>query len=79
MKALILSDIHANIHALRAIWEHDQDSDAVYCTGDWSITAHPRGRSSPGFVSIMLFVRRNGFAAELHGFHTGDPKATNGP
>jgi len=34
MKALILSDIHANIHALRAIWEHEQDSDAIYCTGD---------------------------------------------
>ena len=34
MKALILSDIHANIHALRAIWEHEQDRDAVYCTGD---------------------------------------------
>jgi putative phosphoesterase len=34
MKALILSDIHANIHALNAIWEHEQDSDAIYCTGD---------------------------------------------
>jgi putative phosphoesterase len=34
MKALILSDIHANIHALRAVWEREQDSDVIFCTGD---------------------------------------------
>ena len=34
MKALILSDIHSNIHALEAIWAVEKDSDLVYCTGD---------------------------------------------
>lgn len=34
MKALILSDIHANIQALRAIWQQERDSDVIYCTGD---------------------------------------------
>jgi putative phosphoesterase len=34
MKALILSDIHANIYALRAIWAREQDADLILCTGD---------------------------------------------
>lgn len=34
MKALILSDIHSNIHALEAIWKLEQDSDLIYCAGD---------------------------------------------
>lgn len=33
MKALIISDIHANIHALRAI-EKVETWDTVYCCGD---------------------------------------------
>jgi len=34
MKALIISDIHSNIYSLKAIWEQEQDSDLIYCTGD---------------------------------------------
>ena len=34
MKALILSDIHSNIYALEAIWDQEQDTDVIYCTGD---------------------------------------------
>lgn len=36
MKLAILSDIHANIHALQAVWEdlEAQSPDAVYCLGD---------------------------------------------
>ena len=34
MKILILSDIHSNIYALESIWDKEQDSDIVYCTGD---------------------------------------------
>lgn len=34
MKALLISDIHANIYALEAIWEHEKDSDLIYCAGD---------------------------------------------
>ncbi len=34
MKALIISDIHSNIHALEAIWSQERDSDLIYCTGD---------------------------------------------
>jgi putative phosphoesterase len=34
MKTLILSDIHANIFALRAIWEREGDADQIVCTGD---------------------------------------------
>lgn len=34
MKALILSDLHSNIHALEAIWAREHDSDLIYCAGD---------------------------------------------
>lgn len=34
MKALIISDIHSNIHSLNAIWEKEKDSDIIYCAGD---------------------------------------------
>jgi putative phosphoesterase len=34
MKALILSDIHANIYALEAIWRVERDSEAIFCAGD---------------------------------------------
>lgn len=44
MKIAILSDIHANIHALQAVWEdlEDQQPDSVYCLGDLvGYGAHP--------------------------------------
>ena len=36
MRIAVLSDIHANLHALRAVWEdiEQQKPDAVYCLGD---------------------------------------------
>lgn len=34
MKTLILSDIHANIYALEAIWAKEKDADRVLCLGD---------------------------------------------
>lgn len=34
MKALIISDVHSNIHALEAIYEQEKDSDIIYCAGD---------------------------------------------
>lgn len=34
MKALIISDLHSNIHALEAIWAQESDADAIYCAGD---------------------------------------------
>jgi predicted phosphodiesterase len=34
LKALIISDVHANIHALEAIWAQEKDADVIYCTGD---------------------------------------------
>ena len=34
LKALIISDIHSNVYSLEAIWEHESDSDVIYCTGD---------------------------------------------
>ncbi len=34
MKALILSDVHANILALEAIWAKESDSDLILCCGD---------------------------------------------
>lgn len=34
MKALIISDIHANLTALDAVLEHARDFDAVWCLGD---------------------------------------------
>lgn len=43
MKVLIISDIHSNIDALKAVWEAESDSDAVLCAGDlvdWGFYAH---------------------------------------
>jgi predicted phosphodiesterase len=36
MKIAVLSDIHANIHALEAVWEDlkAKKPDAIYCLGD---------------------------------------------
>lgn len=34
MKALILSDLHANVYALEAIWLKEKDSDLILCLGD---------------------------------------------
>ena len=34
MKLLILSDLHANLPALEAVWEKERDSDAIVCAGD---------------------------------------------
>jgi putative phosphoesterase len=36
MKLAIFSDIHANLHALQAVWDdiEQQNPDAVYCLGD---------------------------------------------
>ncbi|WP_127585606.1 metallophosphoesterase family protein [Paenibacillus koleovorans] len=34
MKALIISDVHANICGLEAIWKQEKDSDIIYCAGD---------------------------------------------
>lgn len=36
MRIAVLSDIHANLHALRAVWQdiEQQKPDAVYCLGD---------------------------------------------
>ncbi len=34
MKALIISDVHSNIDALRAVFAQEKDFDVVYCAGD---------------------------------------------
>lgn len=34
MKALILSDVHANMYALEAIWAKERDCDLILCCGD---------------------------------------------
>jgi predicted phosphodiesterase len=34
MKTLILSDLHANIYALEAIWAREKDCDLILCAGD---------------------------------------------
>lgn len=36
MRLAVISDIHANLHALQAVWQdiEDQSPDAVYCLGD---------------------------------------------
>lgn len=34
MKALIISDVHANIDALRAVFAAEPDADVTYCAGD---------------------------------------------
>ena len=34
MKLLVISDVHANIDALEAVWAQESDADAVLCAGD---------------------------------------------
>jgi predicted phosphodiesterase len=34
LKALLISDVHANIYALEAIWKVESDSEIIYCAGD---------------------------------------------
>ncbi len=34
MKLLILSDLHANLPALEAVWQAEGDADLIYCGGD---------------------------------------------
>ena len=34
MKVLIISDIHANMDALNAVWARESDADAILCAGD---------------------------------------------
>ena len=34
MKALIISDVHANIDALKSVVEAEADADIIYCAGD---------------------------------------------
>ena len=43
MKVLIISDIHANLDGLKAVWEAEKDSDLVLCLGDhvdWGFYPH---------------------------------------
>lgn len=55
MKALIISDIHSNIFALRAIWDRERDCDVVYCAGDL-VDYGP----APG--EVIAWVREHGVA-----------------
>lgn len=43
MKILVISDLHANIDALRAVWAREGDADVVLCAGDvvdWGFHPH---------------------------------------
>ncbi len=43
MKILLISDLHANIDALNAVWEKESDADVVWCAGDvvdWGFYPH---------------------------------------
>jgi predicted phosphodiesterase len=43
MKLLLISDLHANIDALNAVWAKESDSDVVLCVGDvvdWGFYPH---------------------------------------
>jgi predicted phosphodiesterase len=43
MKALLISDLHANIVALEAIWAREGGADRIYCAGDLvDYGTHPR-------------------------------------
>ena len=43
MKILLISDLHANIDALNAVWARENDADVVLCAGDivdWGWNPH---------------------------------------
>ena len=33
MKLLLISDVHASIDALQAVWRAESDADAIMCAG----------------------------------------------
>lgn len=61
MKALIISDVHANIDALRAVFDAESDADVTYCAGDLvdcGLNPH----------EVISFVREHNIHA-VHGNH----------
>ena len=43
MKMLVISDIHANVDSLHAVWERESDADVILCAGDitdWGFHPH---------------------------------------
>ena len=43
MKLLLISDVHASIDALDAVWNAESDADAIMCAGDiidWGFHPH---------------------------------------
>ena len=66
MKVAIISDIHANIHALAAVWEdiRSQKPDRVYCLGDLvGYGAYPN--------EVVDFIRKRAIPTVMGNFDEG--------
>lgn len=66
MKIAVLSDIHANLHALEAVWQdlEAQSPDAVYCLGDLvGYGAFPR--------EVVDFIRAHDLPAVMGNYDEG--------
>lgn len=66
MKIAALSDIHANIHALEAVWSdlESQKPDAVYCLGDLvGYGAYPN--------EVIYFIRSRGVPTVMGNYDDG--------
>lgn len=66
MKIAVISDIHANLHALQAVWEDltAQSPDEVYCLGDLvGYGAHPN--------EVTQFIRERGIPTLMGNYDEG--------
>jgi putative phosphoesterase len=66
MKIAIFSDIHANLHALEAVWEdiERQKPDEVYCLGDLvGYGAYPN--------EVVAFIRNKGITTIMGNYDEG--------
>ena len=61
MKLLLISDVHASIDALRAVWAAESDADAIMCAGDiidWGFHPH----------EVIAFMKEHNVIC-VHGNH----------
>ena len=61
MKLLLISDVHASIDALNAVWAQESDADAIMCAGDiidWGFHPH----------EVIAFMKEHNVIC-VHGNH----------
>lgn len=70
MKTLVISDIHANIAALEAVWSAESDSDRIICAGDLvDYGPYPCECIDWMIAHNVTVVKGNHDASVVHAYH----------